>query len=175
MEHNIDAVLIYPVTNENCKHLVISMGSSSDNIENAIQDSPDHGLLKINLLRPIDEQLFVDKIRSLKHLKTITVLDRSRDYTSDNELYTTLNSILAKHDLSKSVRVLCGTYGLSGKDLSTRDIRAIYENAETAQKSNFTVGIIDDIGNTNLTVSRASKVAPPNNKHVLALKFIGLG
>ena len=130
-EHNIDAAQIYPVTNRNCKHLVISMGSSSDNIENVIQSTPDRGFLKINLLRPINEQLFVDQIKSLKHLKTITVLDRSRDYMSDNELYTTLNSILAKHSLLKSVKVLCGTYGLSGKDLSAQDISAIYENAET--------------------------------------------
>ena len=107
------------------------MGSSSDNIENVIQSTPDRGFLKINLLRPINEQLFVDQIKSLKHLKTITVLDRSRDYMSDNELYTTLNSILAKHGLLKSVKVLCGTYGLSGKDLSAQDINAIYENAET--------------------------------------------
>lgn len=119
------------MTNKNCRHLVISMGSSSDNIENAIQNSPDHGLLKINLLRPINEQLFVDRIKALKHLKTITVLDRSRDYNSDNELYTTLNSVLAKHNLLKSVKVLCGTYGLSGKDLGVQDICAIYENAET--------------------------------------------
>ena len=144
--------------NKNCEHLVISMGSSSDNIESAIKDRPECGLLKINLLRPIHEQFFVDQIKSLKHLKTITILDRSRDYNSDNELYTSLNSILAKHNLPKSVKILCGTYGLSGKDLNAQDICAIYKNAKSHQKSNFTVGIIDDIGNTNLEPSKDSLI-----------------
>ena len=68
--------------------------------------------------------------------------------------------------------VLGGRCGLSSKDTTPAQIKAVFDNMKTAQKNHFTVGINDDVGFHSLPVGENIVTS---GKSIISCKFWGLG
>lgn len=54
---------------------------------------------------------------------------------------------------NENIEVIGGRYGLSSKDTTPSMIKSVFDNMDKhAMKDHFTLGIIDDVTNTNLEV-----------------------
>ena len=157
------------------EHIIISMGSSNDTIEETISylnaQGAKLGLIKVRLYRPFSAKHFIEAIPAT--VKRIAVLDRSKEPGSVGEpLYLDVQAALAESG-RKDIEVVGGRYGLSSKEFTPAMVKAIVENlASDKPKNHFTVGIIDDVTFTSLDVKDNLNIAP---KGLFGAKFFGLG
>lgn len=150
--------------------VIICMGSVSDTIKKVIDFENNHGkkygLVTVSLFRPFSNELLVSKIP--KTVKHIAVLDRAKVHGSSGEpLY--LDVLNATKDLN--IKVINGRYGLSSKNTTPAQIKAVYTNLETDLKANFTIGIDDDVTNLSLTIEPNYKI----DSKSLEIKAYGYG
>ncbi len=137
---------------KNAENIVVAMCSATETIERVIDDFNKHndtkaGLVIVRLYRPFVTKAFVEALPN--STKIITVLDRTKEGGSAGEpLYLDVCASLREH--FKNIPVLCGRYGLGGKDFTPRDAYAVLQNMLRDRKNHFTVGIRDDITNTSL-------------------------
>ena len=108
-----------------------------------------------------------------KTVKTISVLDRTKDPGSIVEpLYLDVLAAINGSDFA-GVKVYTGRYGLGSKDTTPGDIIAVYRNAESeTPKRRFTIGIVDDVTNLSLPIVENPDTTP---KGTHSCKFWGLG
>lgn len=134
------------------EHIIVSMASSCQTIEEYIDNNKDKkiGLIKIRLYRPFYSHLFVEKLP--KSAKVITVLDRTKE---NGALSPLALDVIASIKIEKvNIDVISGRYGLGGKDFTPSCVDAVYENMKlNSPKDYFTVGINDDITNSSLPLS----------------------
>ena len=155
-------------------HVIVSMGSSCETIEETINylnsKGNKFGLVKVRLFRPFAVKNFANALP--KTTKCITVLDRTKESGAVGEpLYTEVVSALAESGIS--CRVFGGRYGLSSKDFTPAMVNAVYKNMQAKNpKNHFTVGITDDVTNTSLKVSAFPSTLPSGT---IECKFFGLG
>ena len=159
------------VGNPNAEYVLVAMGSSCDAIETTINALKNDkiGLIKVRLFRPFDIKRFVNCLP--KNVKTITVLDRTKECGSIGEpLYEDVCSCLKEQNINATI--LGGRYGLGGKDFSPKMIKAIVENMTTNEnKNHFTVGINDDVTNHSLKEDEHFEIKDDS----YSCKFFGLG
>ena len=76
--------------------------------------------------------------------KKIAVLDRTKEPGAQGEpLY--LDVVTALNQAGRGdIRVVGGRYGLSSKDTTPAQMKAVYDNMAGEQKNHFTVGIVDE-------------------------------
>ena len=154
--------------------IIVAMGSVCDVIEEVIDylnaKGEKVGLVKVRLYRPFSAEKLIEAIPET--VKKIAVIDRTKEPGSLGEpLYLDVVTALA----SKGVKatVVGGRYGLGSKDTTPASVFAIYENlAKDTPKSNFTVGIVDDVTGCSLEEKPAPDTAPEGT---IACKFWGLG
>ncbi len=156
--------------------VIVIMGSGADVCEEAVnylnaKEGAKLGLLKVRLYRPFSADRFVAALP--KTVKRIAVLDRTKEPGSLGEpLYQDVLSALAEMG-KKDVQVFGGRYGLGSKEFTPSMVGAVYDNLDEKQpKNHFTVGIIDDVTHTSLSVKRQINAAPEGT---IACKFYGLG
>ncbi|MEG0357211.1 MAG: pyruvate:ferredoxin (flavodoxin) oxidoreductase [Christensenellaceae bacterium] len=155
-------------------HIIISMGSSCDVEEEAVNHLTSKGekvgVLKVRLYRPFDASAFIDAIPA--SVKTITVLDRTKEPGSLGEpLYE--DCVTALFEAERHVKVLAGRYGLGSKEYTPSMVKAVYDNMISASpKNHFTVGINDDVTHTSLEIKEIVNSAPAG---MFSAKFYGLG
>jgi pyruvate-ferredoxin/flavodoxin oxidoreductase len=156
------------------EHVVISMGSSCETLEEVVdyllKDGQKVGLLKVRLYRPFaPEYLFAAMPASAK---MITVLDRTKEPGAlGDPLY--IDVCTAYMEKGAMPKILGGRYGLGSKEFNPGMAKAVYDNMRAAEpKNHFTVGIIDDVTHTSLEVEAGFEVAPEGT---VACKFWGLG
>ena len=153
----------------NAKNIIVAMGSSCKSIEEYIDKNPDKkiGLIKVRLFRPFFEDEFISSLP--KEVKTITVIDRTKENGGENPLFQDVVCSVNKYGIN--AKVLSGRYGLGGKDFDLNQIHTIFENMNGENKTNFTVGIDDDISNSSL------KIIPfqNDNDDNFEIKIFGLG
>ncbi|MEF9864613.1 MAG: pyruvate:ferredoxin (flavodoxin) oxidoreductase, partial [Christensenellaceae bacterium] len=143
-------------------HIIISMGSSCDVEEEAVNHLTSKGekvgVLKVRLYRPFDASAFIDAIPA--SVKTITVLDRTKEPGSLGEpLYE--DCVTALFEAERHVKVLAGRYGLGSKEYTPSMVKAVYDNMISASpKNHFTVGINDDVTHTSLEIKEIVNSAP---------------
>ncbi|MCR5787049.1 MAG: pyruvate:ferredoxin (flavodoxin) oxidoreductase [Acholeplasmatales bacterium] len=128
------------------------------------------GLVEVHLYRPFSSKYWFKVVPST--VKNISVLDRTLEQGAAGEpLYLDVCSLyIGKADAPK---IVGGIYGLSSKDTTPDMINAVYENlAKTKSKNSFTLGINDDIQNSNLVVKKHIDTA---DKTTTELLFFGLG
>ena len=136
------------------EHIVVSMGSSCDAIEETVRHLNECGqkvgAIKVRLYRPFATEVFLAALP--KTVKTITALDRTKEPGSQGEpLFQDVCSAIVSAGMA--VRVLGGRYGLSSKELSPAMVKAVFDNASSSHpKSRFTVGIEDDVTELSLEV-----------------------
>ncbi len=136
------------------------------------------GLLKVRLYRPFSVEHFLGALPS--SAKAIAVLDRTKEPGSTGEpLYqdviTALSEAFAagQAPLAQFPRVIGGRYGLSSKDFTPAQVKAVFDElGKQKSKNHFTVGIIDDVTHTSLDFDPSYSTEDP--KTVRAM-FYGLG
>ena len=134
------------------KHIIIAMGSVTDTIklviDELLKENIEVGLINVHLYRPFSLTHFLSVLP--KSTEKITVLDRTKEAGSLCEpLYLDVCAALK----NENIEVIGGRYGLSSKDTTPSMIKSVFDNMDKhAMKDHFTLGIIDDVTNTNLEV-----------------------
>ncbi|MBQ7337101.1 MAG: pyruvate:ferredoxin (flavodoxin) oxidoreductase [Clostridia bacterium] len=155
--------------------VIVAMGSVCDVIEEVIDylnaNGERVGLIKVRLYRPFVASKLVEALP--KTAKKVAVLDRTKEPGSIGEpLYLDVVAALNQCGVS-GLTVVGGRYGLGSKDTTPASIVAAYENLKAdAPKSNFTIGIVDDVTGLSLPETISPDTAPAGT---IACKFWGLG
>ena len=156
--------------------VIVCMGSFCDVIEEVIDYLNAHGekvgLVKVRLYRPFVTEKFVEALP--KTVKKIAVMDRTKEPGSVGEpLYQDVVHALYLEGLS-GIKVVGGRYGLGSKDTPPASAFAIYEELKKDEpKTEFTVGIVDDV--TNLSLPEDANCPNTASEGTIECKFWGLG
>ena len=130
---------------ENAENIIIAMGSVCDTIKLVVENMDNVGLIEVHLYRPFSAD-YLKKVLP-NTVKNIAVLDKTNEAGSiGSPLYLDVLAALK----NKSINIVGGRYGLSGKNTTPSDIFDVYKMLETDLKDNFTIGINDDLNNTTL-------------------------
>ncbi len=155
--------------------VIIAMGSVCETIEEVIDymvaAGEKVGMIKVRLYRPFVAKYLLDVMPST--VKYITVLDRTKEpgAIGDPLFLDTLAAVNGTQ--FGACPILSGRYGLGSKDTPPSAIFSVYDNMGGANsKKNFTVGIVDDVTNLSLPVSKDDDTAPAGTT---SCKFWGLG
>ena len=142
------------------ERVVVMMGSGADTMHEVTEFLVDRGekvgLIKVRLYRPFDNDRFMNTLPET--VQSIAVLDRTKEPGAAGEpLYldvqnAIVESIVAgKMDRASAPLVVGGRYGLGSKEFNPGMAKSVLDNLESEQpKNHFTVGIVDDITDTNL-------------------------
>ncbi|HHX01168.1 MAG TPA: pyruvate:ferredoxin (flavodoxin) oxidoreductase [Firmicutes bacterium] len=159
---------------EDPEQVVVLMGSGAEAVEETIDYLRPHGykigMIKVRLYRPFSAKHFLETLP--KTVKVITVLDRTKEPGAAGEpLYEDICTVLKEAGIA--IPVLGGRYGLSSKEFNPSMVKAVFDNAVSANpKNHFTVGIVDDVSFTSLDVTEKIDAAPEG---LYRCKFYGLG
>lgn len=156
------------------EYVIVAMGS----VAGAVKETVDYlnarghktGFMQVILYRPFSEKYFLEALP--ESVKKIAVLDRTKEPGASGEpLYLDVCSVINEAKIKPSV--VGGRYGLSIKDTTPAQIKAVFENLYSENpKNHFTVGIVDDLTFTSLPVEREIHVTAPGT---VSCKFWGLG
>jgi pyruvate-ferredoxin/flavodoxin oxidoreductase len=162
------------------ERVVVVMGSGAEVVRETVTDLCTRGektaMIVVRLYRPF----------SVKHLlavlpktcRSIAVLDRTKEPGATGEpLYldvvTALSNAVAEGTYSHMPRVVGGRYGLSSKDFTPAQAKAVFDElASPKPKNGFTVGINDDVMHTSLDVDESYETETAD---VVRAVFYGLG
>ena len=129
------------------KYIIVAMGSVCDTVKEVIDNLKDNyfGLIEVHLYRPFSKK-YLEKVIP-NTTEKIAVLDRTKEQGSVGEpLYLDVVGALKDKDYD----IVGGRYGISSKNTTPNDIYDVFMMLKNEPKNNFTIGIIDDITNTNL-------------------------
>jgi pyruvate-ferredoxin/flavodoxin oxidoreductase len=153
------------------------IGAAEETVEHLAARGEKVGLIKVRLFRPFapGHLLAALPVTATK----LAVLDRTKEPGADGEpLYkdvvTALAQAVASGDMANMPRVVGGRYGLSSKEFTPAMLKGVFDElAKDKPKNQFTVGIIDDVGHSNLDWDPSFK--PDAGAGVTACVFYGLG
>jgi pyruvate-ferredoxin/flavodoxin oxidoreductase len=156
------------------ENIIIAMGSATETIRETIDylsaQGKKVGLLSIHLFRPFSAKHFAEALP--KSVKRIAVLDRAKEPGSAGEpLFLDVRSYF--YGKENAPVIVGGRYGLGSKDTTPSQILSVYENLEMNEpKSDFTIGIVDDVTFKSLPLKPEIDMTPKGTKQA---KFYGLG
>ena len=156
------------------EHVIISMGSVCDTIEETINylmgQGRKVGLLKVRLYRPFAPEY----LRAVmpKSAKRIAVLERTKEPGAlGDPLYMDVRTMY--YNDKDAPEIYGGRYGLGSKDTTPGQIVAVYDNlAKDEPKDQFTIGIVDDVTHSSLETVEGIHTEPAGT---IRCKFWGLG
>lgn len=154
--------------------IIIAMGSVSGTIQETIDYllslGAKVGFVQIHLYRPFSIKHFMDAIPTT--VTRIAVLDRLKEIGAIGEpLYEDICT--AYMNVKNTPEIYAGRYGLSSKDTTPAQIKAVFDNLEASSpKNHFTIGIEDDVTGLSLKIGPDLFVG---SKGTLSCKFWGLG
>ena len=160
---------------KNAENVIVLMGSGAATVKTTVDylnnNGEKVGVVVVRLYRPFDNKTFVKRLP--KSVKNIAVLDRTKESGAGGEpLYKDVVCALVNENRS-DIKVYGGRYGLGSKEFTPSMVNAVFENLKSAKpKTNFTVGIEDDV--TNLSLKVTKKIYPTSGK-VTSCKFFGYG
>lgn len=137
---------------KNAKYVIIAMGSVCSTIKLVIdelnKEEDIYGLINVHLYRPFSIEHFLKALP--KTVQRITALDRTKEAgTICEPLYLDICAALK----GEGIEIVGGRFGLSSKDTTPSMIYSVFENMKKhSMKDHFTLGIIDDVTNTNLPI-----------------------
>ena len=128
------------------------------------------GYLQVRLFNPFSIRHFLAALPQT--VRSVAVLDRCKEMGAAGEpLYLTVCAAFANR--SGAPRVVGGRYGLSSKDTTPAQIKAVFDNLAAAQPTeSFTIGIVDDVTHRSLPVGGD---LPLDQQGMVSCKFWGLG
>ncbi len=155
------------------ERVIVAMGSVCDAAREVVDylcaQGEKVGLIQVHLFRPFSLKHFIDAIPA--SCKVISALDRTKEPGALGEpLYEDVGSALIES--GRAIRLLGGRYGLSSKDTTPAQIKAVFDNMKGEMKNHFTVGINDDVTFHSLPVGENIVTA---GKSIISCKFWGLG
>jgi pyruvate-ferredoxin/flavodoxin oxidoreductase len=156
------------------ERVVIIMGSGGE----TCREVADHlnvtgekvGVVQVRLFRPFDMNRFVASLPST--VKSVAVLDRTKEVGAMGEpLY--MDVVTALNRVGRALKVIGGRYGLSSKDFTAAQAKAVFDELSKDQpKPTFTVGILDDVTHLSLDVNDNFECEPQGVQRAI---FFGLG
>ena len=140
---------------KNARYVIVAMGSVTETIKETLTHlGEEYGLIEVHLYRPFSTTYLKNVIPS--SVERIAVLDRTKESGSEGEpLYLDIVSALKDMD----IEIVGGRYGLSSKNTTPNQIKAVYDMLEGELKHPFTIGIIDDVTNLSLPVDPNFKIS----------------
>lgn len=156
------------------ENIIVAMGSVVETIEETIdylnKKGQKVGLIKVRLYRPFSEKHFLKVLP--KTVKKIAVLDRTKEPGSLGEpLFEDIKAVF--YDKQIKPLIIGGRYGLSSKDTTPGQIKAVYDNLSLeSPKQRFTIGINDDVTHYSLEVKENIDTVPEGT---ISCKFWGYG
>lgn len=159
---------------EDAEYIIIAMGSVTQTIEETVDyhnsKGEKFGLVKVHLYRPFSIKHMLNVIP--KTVKKVAVLDRTKEPGAIGEpLFLDVKGCYSEVD--DAPVIVGGRYGLGSKDTNSADITAVYENLKQKNpKTNFTIGIVDDVTNTSLEKVFKASTEPSDR---ISCKVWGLG
>lgn len=154
--------------------VVVIMGAGGETVREVVdhlnQGCDKIGVIQVRLFRPFAWERFVDAIPA--SAKSVAVLDRTKESGALGEpLYMDVVTALNRAD--RPLKVIGGRYGLSGKDFTAAQAKAVFDElAKDAPKPTFTVGILDDVTGLSLHVDDNFECEPEGVRRAM---FFGLG
>lgn len=142
--------------------VIVAMGSVCETIKETVdylnKTGEKVGLIEVHLYRPFSTEYLIKVLP--ESVKQIAVLDRTKESGSSGEpLY--LDVVNTFKD--KDIEIIGGRYGISSKDTSPRDIKAVYDFLDSKERfNNFTVGIVDDVTNRSIPVDKNFNIKHDN-------------
>jgi len=158
----------------NAENVIIAMGSvtetASEVVDYLISKGEKVGLIKVHLYRPFSEKYFFDVLP--KTVKRIAVLDRTKESGSLGEpLYEDVRTLF--YGKQNAPLIVGGRYGLSSKDTTPSQVKAVFDNLKEATPKNwFTIGIVDDVTHTSLEIKEKINTS---SEGTIRCKFWGYG
>ncbi len=164
------------------ERIVIAMGSGADTVEETVNAlvarGEKVGLVKVHLFRPFSVEHFIAAMPATT--KAIAVLDRTKEPGSIGEpLYEDVRTAIGeamgagRSHFKSWPTVVGGRYGLGSFEFTPAMAKAVLDNLAAAQpKNHFTVGIVDDVTNTSLTVDESFSLGAEG---IVECLFYGLG
>jgi pyruvate-ferredoxin/flavodoxin oxidoreductase len=148
------------------------VGTAIEAVEREVARGEKVGVLAVRLYRPFDTAAFDAALPPT--VTSLAVLDRTKEPGSVGEpLYTDVATALVEQRGAAMPRVIGGRFGLSSKEFTPAMVLAVFDELLVAEpKRHFTVGIIDDVTHTSLTVDE-SRWSEPDD--VVRAVFYGLG
>jgi pyruvate-ferredoxin/flavodoxin oxidoreductase len=151
--------------------VIIMMGSGAETAEETInylnKRGAKLGLVKVRLYRPFDMAALIAAIPVTA--KKIAVLDRTKEPGAIGEpLYQDVALALA----GKPIKVIGGRYGLSSKEFTPAQVKAVYDHLDGKASHGFTVGIDDDVTHLSLPIGPVLDTEPEGT---IRCKFWGYG
>jgi pyruvate-ferredoxin/flavodoxin oxidoreductase len=159
---------------KDAEHVIVLMGSSAETAKEAVDyllsKGQKVGLVNVHLYRPFAADRFLAAVPATA--KRIAVLDRTKEPGALGEpLYQDVCTVYKEH--GGSMDIVGGRYGLSSKDTTPGQIIAVFNNlTQDNPKSNFTIGIADDVTFTSLPVASEIDTAPSGQ---ISAEFWGMG
>ena len=154
--------------------VIILMGSGADTTQETIDyllsQGEKVGMINVHLYRPFSAEHFLKAVPAT--CKKIAVMDRTKEPGAMGEpLYQDICSIYREKGIP--MVIVGGRYGISSKDTTPGQILAVYENLKLdAPKTNFTIGIVDDVTNTSLDITKEIETSPAGQTNAV---FWGMG
>ncbi len=161
--------------------VVIAMGSGAETVAETVRylnaQGRKVGVVHVHLFRPFSAEHFIAALPA--SVQRVVVLDRTKEPGAPAEpLHQDVVSAL--HATGRIMRadgsimpVLGGRYGLSSKEFTPAMVQAVFDNAESeSPKTQFTVGINDDITHLSLSVDDSFEI---ENDDTMRALFYGLG
>ena len=155
--------------------VIVAMGSICDVAEEVIDylvaQGEKVGLVKVRLYRPFVTAKFSEALPET--CTKLAVLDRTKEPGARDPLYLDVVNALMVEGRT-GIKVTGGRYGLGSKDTPPASVFAIYtELAKDEPRSEFTIGIVDDVTGLSLPEDPAApNTAAPGT---IECKFWGLG
>ena len=146
---------------EDAERIIILMGSGAETAHETVEylcsQGEKVGLIKVRLFRPLDSAALIAAIPA--SVKNIAVLDRTKEPGADGEpLYKDVVTTIAQYHCGGGSKfktmpgVIGGRFGLSSKEFTPAMVKAIFDElGSTSPKSNFSVGIVDDVTHNSLS------------------------
>jgi pyruvate-ferredoxin/flavodoxin oxidoreductase len=162
------------------ERVIVAIGSSCEVLDETAKylnaRGEKLGVLQVTLYRPWVADAFLAALP--QSVKALAILDRTKESGAPGEpLYldvlTTFAHAVAARVWPAMPKLIGGRYGLSSKDFDPAMAKAVFDELrKPAPKHGFTVGIIDDVCHTSLTVEASFDIESPD---VVRALFYGLG
>ena len=156
------------------ERVIVAMGSVSGCAQEVVDyltaKGEKVGFLQVHLFRPFSRKHLLAALP--KTVRKIAVLDRVKEMGSIGEpLYEDVCAAFINEKTRPEI--YAGRYGLSGKDTTPAQLKAVFDNLLLDEpKNHFTIGIVDDVTHLSLPVGAPLLTEPEGT---ISCKFWGLG
>ena len=164
----------------NAERVLILMGSGVETARGAavalLAAGEKVGVVQVRLFRPFSVVHLLNALPA--SVRGIAVLDRTKEPGGTGEplfqdVVTALAGAVGRGERATMPRVIGGRYGLSSKEFTPAMAKAAFDELKASKpRTNFTLGIDDDVSHTSLAIDESFQIEKDD---VTRAVFYGLG